>query len=190
MPERKAVTKLEAQLPEATISTFSFMDDETVVKLHIPLAGAASLPAGSIQCDFRDRSFDLRVRAALRRACRLRLSAHHGVSLAPCAAEVTRWQLASCVCECVCGISRVRLSSPFGQIQTDTRLLRLHVPITHEEIEPALCALKPRQGKLIVVLAKRDASKHWYELRKTKGVCDTEYAKIIPDAGEATTCTV
>jgi hypothetical protein len=63
------------------------------------------------------------------------------------------------------------------------------VPITHEEIEPARCALKPRQGKLVVVLAKRDASKHWYELRKTKGIGDTEFARIIPDAGEATTCT-
>jgi hypothetical protein len=63
MPERKAVTRLEAALAECTISTFSFMDDEALVKLHIPIAGAASLPAGCIRCDFRDRSFDLRVRA-------------------------------------------------------------------------------------------------------------------------------
>jgi len=135
MPERKAVTKLEVAPTEATISTFSFMDDDDVVKVHIPLPGASSLPVGSISCDFRERSFDLRVKM-------------------------------------------------------DTRLLRLHVPITHEEIEPSKCSLKPRQGKLIVVLVKRDSSKQWYELRKTKGVGDTEYSKLVPDAGEASTVTI
>jgi hypothetical protein len=58
------------------------MDDETLVKLHIPLAGAASLPVGSIRCDFRERSFDLRVRGG--RALVLRGCAFH------CA--VSAWQ--------------------------------------------------------------------------------------------------
>jgi len=65
MPERKAVTKLEVAPTEATISTFSFMDDDDVVKVHIPLPGASSLPVGSISCDFRERSFDLRVRNSM-----------------------------------------------------------------------------------------------------------------------------
>ena len=37
----------------------------------------------------------------------------------------------------------------------------------------------------MLTLAKRDASKPWWELRKTKGVGDTEYHKIVPDAGES-----
>ena len=30
------------------------------------------------------------------------------------------------------------------------------------------------------------ATKSWYELRKTKGVGDTDYVKIVPDSGEPT----
>ena len=112
------------------------LDDEKQVKVHVPLAGAAALPAGAIECDFRERSFDLRV-------------THEG------------------------------------------KRLRLHVPILGEEICPDKCSVKKRSsGKLIVVLAKKDESKGWYELRKTKGVGDTEYHKIVPDAGESVIFTV
>jgi len=41
----------------------------------------------------------------------------------------------------------------------------LHVPILHEAIDTARCVIKPRQGKLIIVLAKKDVSKQWYAIR-------------------------
>jgi len=59
------------------------------------------------------------------------------------------------------------------------------VPILLEEINQRACSCRKRQGKLIVILEKRDPSKSWYELRKTKGIGDTEYSKIVPDSGEA-----
>ena len=120
---------------------------------------------------------------------------------------------------------------------TDGKLLRLHIPILLEEINQQQCSCRKRQGKLLVILEKRDASKQardarrarcealavgfvscrwrwrsscrrqaarppppepwhvpqlavaplcqWYELRKTKGIGDSEYAKIVPDSGEA-----
>ena len=40
------------------------------------------------------------------------------------------------------------------------------------------------------MLAKRDSAKQWYELRKTKGIGDSEYGKIVPDGGEDTTFTL
>jgi len=133
-PQRTCVERVAAGAPEATISSFSFEDTDALVKLHIPLAGAGSLPAGAIRCDVRHRSFDLRVTTA-------------------------------------------------------GRLLRLHVPLLHEEVEPARCALKTRAGKLLLVLAKAEA-KQWFELRKSKGVGDTEFLKLVPDSGETRTIIV
>ena len=52
------------------------------------------------------------------------------------------------------------------------------------------CGCRVRAGKLIVRLAKRDGSKGWYELRKTKGVGDTEWHKLVPDAGESVVVTI
>ena len=125
-------TEMSLRVPEVSISSYSMLDDEKLVKVHVPLAGVAALPAGAVECDFRERSFDLRV-------------AHEG------------------------------------------KRLRLHVPILGEEIEPAKCSVKKKSsGKLIVVLAKKDESKGWYELRKTKGVGDSEYNKLVPDSGDAT----
>ena len=66
----------------------------------------------------------------------------------------------------------------------DGKVWRLHVPLLHEEINQHECGCRVRPGKLIVRLAKRDGSKGWYELRKTKGVGDTEWHKLVPDAGE------
>ena len=44
------------------------------------------------------------------------------------------------------------------------------------------------------MLAKKANEKNekesWYELRKTKGVGDTEYNKLVPDAGDPTVFTV
>ena len=94
------------QLPEATITSFSFIDDDAKVKIHIPMAGAATLAEGTISCIFRERSFDLRV-------------AHEG------------------------------------------KCHRLHVPILLEEINAPACSCRKRQGKLIVILAKRDEQKGW-----------------------------
>ena len=128
-PTRKAVSTVTSSLPQATITTYSMIDDEGHVKVQVPLAGAGALPAGAITCDFRERSFDLRV------AC-------------------------------------------------EGRMMRLHIPILLEEIEAEMCSVRKKTTKLIVVLSKRDASKGWYELRKTKGVGDTEYSKLQPDAGE------
>ena len=86
------------------------------------------LPAGAITCDFRERSFDLKV-------------------------------------------------------TSEGKILRLHIPILGEEIKEAECVVKKKTSKLILCMPKREA-KGWYELRKTKGVGDTEYSKITPDAGE------
>ena len=59
-----------------------------------------------------------------------------------------------------------------------------HIPILGEEVDPPKCVVKRKAGKLILVLAKREADKVWYELRKTKGVGDSEFGKIVPDGGE------
>ena len=69
---------------------------------------------------------------------------------------------------------------------SENKLLRLHIPILGEPIDPAACLVKKRNGKLIVVLAKLEKDKSWYELRKTKGVGDSEFSKIVPDGGELT----
>ena len=46
-----------------------------------------------------------------------------------------------------------------------------------------------RAGKLLLVLAKAEA-KQWFELRKSKGVGDTEFLKLVPDSGETRTIIV
>ena len=73
---------------------------------------------------------------------------------------------------------------------SDGKVWRLHVPLLHEEINQHECGCRVRPGKLIVRLAKRDGSKGWYELRKTKGVGDTEWHKLVPDAGESVVVTI
>ena len=130
-PMPREVVERPATLPEQTFSSYSMLDDDAVVKVHINLAGAGSLPDGAIRCIFRERSFDLRVAVA-----------------------------------------------------SEHKLLRLHIPILGEEIDPAKCVVRRKAGKLILVLAKREADKAWYELRKTKGVGDSEFGKIVPDCGE------
>ena len=52
---------INEKLPEQTFSSYSFLDDGDVVKVYITLAGAGQLPSGAIKCQFRERSFDLRV---------------------------------------------------------------------------------------------------------------------------------
>lgn len=69
-------------------------------------------------------------------------------------------------------------------LASEHKLLRLHIPILGELIDADKCVVKKKSGKLIVVLAKHDKEKSWYELRKTKGVGDTEYTKIVPDFGD------
>ncbi|KAL3915458.1 MAG: hypothetical protein SGPRY_007211 [Prymnesium sp.] len=82
------------------------------------------------------------------------------------------------------------ISAVFRDRSFDLRVLkegkcfRLHIPILLEEINQEACCCKKRQGKLLLVLEKRDPSKSWYELRKTKGIGDTEYHKIVPDSGD------
>ena len=63
-PREPAMTTAvqKGKLAEATIRSYSFMDDDAVAKVYVPIAGVNTLPAGAITCDFRDRSFDLRVR--------------------------------------------------------------------------------------------------------------------------------
>lgn len=133
--EPKAVVIKPASLPEATITSYSMLDDEAVIKVHIPLAGASSLEAGAIVAEFRERSFDLKV-------------AH------------------------------------------ENKQHRMHVPILCQEIDPAKSLVKKRAGKLIVVLQKKKPDDPWYELRKTKGVGDSEYNKLVQDSGETTTFTL
>ena len=124
-----------SRLPEATIPSYSMVDDGALCKVLIPFAGAGALAAGALTVDFRDRSFDLRA-------------------------------------------------------VSDGKVWRLHVPLLHEEINQHECGCRVRPGKLIVRLAKRDGSKGWYELRKTKGVGDTEWHKLVPDAGESVVVTI
>jgi hypothetical protein len=126
----KAVVERPATLKEQTLTTYSMLDDERVVKVYVPLAGAGVLAEGAISCDFRERSFDLRVTAG-------------------------------------------------GKVH------RLHVPILLEEIEAEESCVKKKASKLIIVLKKKDADKGWYELRKTKGVGDSEFHKLVPDAGDS-----
>ena len=134
IPPPVKVSERPAKLPEQTITSYSFLDDEDVAKVHINLAGAGLLPAGAVVCDFRERSFDLRVTSG-------------------------------------------------------GKVLRLHIPILGEEIKEAESVVKKKTSKLIVCMPKREA-KGWYELRKTKGVGDTEFHKITPDAGEPFVFTV
>ena len=72
--------------------------------------------------------------------------------------------------------------------------IRRRVPETKgralEEIEQQRCAVKKLAGKLVLTLAKRDASKPWWELRKTKGIGETGFHAIVPDAGEPHVVTV
>lgn len=76
------------------------------------------------------------------------------------------------------------------RVHAGSKLLRLHVPILLEEIDQHRCTVKKLAGKLVLSLAKRDASKSWWELRKTKGVGETDYHLIKPDAGEEVVVTV
>ena len=122
------VAERAASLPEQTIASYAFLDDEDVCKVHINMAGAALLPDGAISCVFREQSFDLRV-------------------------------------------------------TQDGKVHRLHIPILGEQIKEDEASIKKKTSKLIVVLPKREA-KGWYELRKTKGVGDTEFSKIVPDSGD------
>lgn len=73
------------------------------------------------------------------------------------------------------------------RVATESALLRLHVPILYEEIEQGESLVKARPGKLVLVLKKKDKERRWYELRKTKGIGDAEFNKIVPDGGEAIT---
>ena len=75
-------------------------------------------------------------------------------------------------------------------VTSESKVQRLHVPILLEEIDPQRCAVKQKAGKLILVLAKLDTSKSWWELRKTKGIGETGFHMIIPDAGEPHVMTV
>ena len=133
----KKVVARAAGLTEQTISSYSMLDDGDVVKVHLPLAGAGSLPVGAISCDFRERSFDLRVTVA-----------------------------------------------------EQSKVLRLHIPILLEEIDAEGSSIKKKVSKLILVLKKAKPDSSWYELRKTKGVGDSEYHKLVPDAGDAVTFTL
>lgn len=130
VPQPKAVQTVSAKAQEVTIASYSMIDDDAKVKIHIPMAGASTLADGAIRCVFRDRSFDLKVTA-------------------------------------------------------EGKMSRLHIPILLEEINQHACSCRKRQGKLLLILEKRDPGKQWYELRKTKGIGDSEYAKIVPDSGEA-----
>jgi hypothetical protein len=134
IPPPVKVAERPAKMPEQTITSYAFLDDDDVAKVHINLAGAGLLPEGAVVCDFRERSFDLRVTSG-------------------------------------------------------GKVLRLHIPILGEEIKEAECVVKKKPSKLIVCMPKRE-SKGWYELRKTKGVGDTEYSKITPDAGETCVFTI
>ncbi|EOD36400.1 hypothetical protein EMIHUDRAFT_226438 [Emiliania huxleyi CCMP1516] len=181
-PQRTCVERVAAGAPEATISSFSFEDTDALVKLHIPLAGAGSLPAGAasslspplparslspltprcrhrragaIRCDVRHRSFDLRVTTAGRL---LRL---HVRALRP----------------------RRCTASRAGEGSTTS------TPSDHMAVFGKTMGEGGMAGKLLLVLAKAEA-KQWFELRKSKGVGDTEFLKLVPDSGETRTIIV
>jgi len=62
--------------------------------------------------------------------------------------------------------------------------LSLNVPLLLERIEPAQCSVKVLDGRIVLHLVKREVDKIWYELRKTKGVGDSEYDKLVPWEGK------
>ena len=57
----KAVSVKPQSLPEVSITSYSMIDDEDFIKVQVPFAGAGSLAEGAIACNFRIRSFDLRI---------------------------------------------------------------------------------------------------------------------------------
>lgn len=143
-PAPTSVRERPATLAEQTLSTYSMLDDDANIKVHVPFAGAAALVSGAISCDFRERSFDLRVTTTDKCA----------THLAPSGLFAGGRHAEACL-----------LIDGFRPL---CRLLRLHIPILSEEIDALQCAVKKKAGKLIIVLRKRDESKGWYELRKTK----------------------
>lgn len=90
---------------EQTISSYTMVDGEHVVKVHVPLAGAKRLPANGISAGFFDRSFKLAIR-------------------------------------------------PDASSE-----LSLNVPLLCEPIDQHGCAIKVLEGKVVVVLAKRESHK-------------------------------
>jgi len=113
-----------------TITSFTMIDDDARVKVHIPMARTQQLPSNGVAVGFYDRS--------MRVAVRPDASSEHSLNL----------------------------------------------PLLLEEIDQQACSVKVKDGKLIVFVAKREADKVWYELRKTKGVGDTEYDKLVPWTGQ------
>ncbi len=60
VPLHKAASTNE--LRRETISTYSFSNDSTVVKLYVPLEGVGQLDEASISAHFEERSFEVLVR--------------------------------------------------------------------------------------------------------------------------------
>ena len=58
-------------------------------------------------------------------------------------------------------LSLVSGGAPSMQVVNEGKCHRLHIPILLEEIQQEACSVRKRQGKLIVILEKRDAGKLW-----------------------------
>ena len=69
-----------------------------------------------------------------------------------------------------------------------SRTLLLLLLLRRRRVQPPLLP-HCRAGKLLLMLAKAEA-KQWFELRKSKGVGDTEFLKLVPDSGETRTIIV
>jgi len=168
VPQPKAVQTVSAKAQEVTIASYSMIDDDAKVKIHIPMAGASTLADGAIRCVFRDRSFDLKVTAEGKMS-RLHIPILlEEVRVAPRLAHP--W---------------IALSCPTPHLLHSAPPPPFLVTPYHSQINQHACSCRKRQGKLLLILEKRDPGKQWYELRKTKGIGDSEYAKIVPDSGEA-----
>ena len=131
------------------------------------------MPSGAITCIFRERSLDLKVTmAAEKKLLRLHIPIL-GTEGTPLMAHRHAWP-----CMGIAFMSPLMAAdgTPHPPAWPD---------LAGEQILAEKSSVKKRQGKLIVLLAKKDAEKGWYELRKTKGVGDSEYSKIVPDSGES-----
>lgn len=134
-PARLWISSSEETVEES-LHDYSFLDDGMKVKVYIPFPGIGDVSGDAVQCAFRERSFDLRVRVA-------------------------------------------DSDAPGGQ---PAKVLRLHVPVLQEKVDPGRCLLKKRTDKLQLVLRKLESGS-WYEVRNTKGIGDKE--TYVPDYGDA-----
>lgn len=156
-----------AAVREQTIASYSIADGADTVKVHIPIVGARRLPSNGVCVGLFDRSFKLAIRPDA------------GTELS---------------------LNVPLLCEPINQNGCSVKALEGKLVLSLAKREPDRVRRRAAFASFLRrVLADRsplppvpfDFKKQvWYELRKTKGVGDTEYDKLVPWDGElvALTC--